>query len=122
MKHDIQFNPETREIEKVSGKEQIINIFINNLFTMVGSDFFNPQRGTSILNAQTEGRIAMEIESAARQTINVISKGPNRFDGISLLKVDPISISKHGGKLFVELAFVFSDKTNITRFLEVRGV
>lgn len=123
MKHDIYIDPETVEIDKISGKESIINIFVKNLLTRIGSDFFDPKRGTSIYGAKSEGRVAVEVESAAKQTMDMIASNMrNRFGNFYLMKVSIVDTIISGDNLTLKLAFVFSDKTNILTMLEVSKI
>jgi len=119
MKYDVGIGSDWLDIKKISGKESIINIFVKNLIAVIGTDFFNPLRGTNLLMANSEGRAIVEVESAVKQTSEMTMNNARRFGNVFLNKVNVIDIVTGNNSLKIILSFIFSDKEMIPITLEV---
>lgn len=118
MKSDIGFivkSDGSMELTSISGKEEIINIFVKNLLTTIGTDIMNPNRGTTLIYNQSKGRVIFEVENALRQTIDMLAgSSRDRFDNIMLKNVKVIDVNLEKGSVNIRLEFVFTDSQTET--------
>jgi len=98
-------------ISTINGKQSIANIFAKILITKIGSDMYNPGMGTDLLKSTDRTRIALEVESALRQTQNIVNSEVDRFGDVLLTNAELLNVTRQQGAMSLQIRLAFSDKT-----------